>query len=288
MEYWQLKQRQALPLEAKIALSKKRVREWYDHWEGQVYVSFSGGKDSTVLLHLVRLMYPEVPAVFVNTGLEYPEIVKFVKTIDNVDILRPEKGFYKIIQEHGYPIISKEVSQKIWEVRTTKSNKLRKIRLEGYGNKYNSGRIPLKWQYLINSDIKISHKCCDYMKKKPMKDFKNIYIGNMASNSHLRKQMYLRNGGCNSYKGKQYSHPLSIWLELDIWDYIKQFNVPYSKIYDMGYNRTGCMFCMFGVHLEKEPNRFQRMKVTHPKLYKYCMETLGLEEVLKYIKVEYK
>ena len=64
MELWQLQQKQSLPLEAKIAMTQQRIREWYEHWDGEVYVSFSGGKDSTVLLHIVRQMYPDVPAVF--------------------------------------------------------------------------------------------------------------------------------------------------------------------------------------------------------------------------------
>ena len=78
--------------------------------------------------------------------------------------------------------------------------------------------------------------------------------------------------------------PLSIWIEKDIWDYIKKHNLEYSKIYDMGENRTGCMFCMFGVHLEKGENRFDRMKKTHLQIYNYCMDKLGLKEVLEYIK----
>jgi len=76
--------RQALPLDLKIGLTKNRIRSWYEHWHGNVYVSFSGGKDSTVLLDLVRQDYPDVPAVFCDTGLEYPEIRDFVKTFDNV------------------------------------------------------------------------------------------------------------------------------------------------------------------------------------------------------------
>lgn len=76
-----LRELQALPLDLKILKTKNRIKEWYDYFGGQVYVSFSGGKDSTVLLHIARELYPDIEAVFVNTGLEYPEIRKFVKTV---------------------------------------------------------------------------------------------------------------------------------------------------------------------------------------------------------------
>ena len=74
MQLYELRQMQSLPLELKILKTQLRIREWYEHWDGDVCVSFSGGKDSSVLLHLVRSMYPDVPAVFVDTGLEFPEI----------------------------------------------------------------------------------------------------------------------------------------------------------------------------------------------------------------------
>ena len=74
---------------------------------------------------------------------------------------------------------------------------------------------------------------------------------------------------------------------MDIWTYLKLYKIPYSKIYDMGEKRTGCMFCMFGVHLEKGRNRFQRMKITHPKQYDYCINKLGCGKVLDFINVPY-
>ena len=105
-------------MEIKIQLTKQRIREWvHKYGEDGVYVSFSGGKDSTVLLHLVREMYPDVPGVFVDTGLEYPEIREFVWTFDNIVWLRPEMNFRKVIETYGYPFISKEVGQCVYSAR---------------------------------------------------------------------------------------------------------------------------------------------------------------------------
>ena len=283
---WTLQQRQSLPLSAKVKLSQRRIREFYEKMEGEVYISFSGGKDSTVLLHLVREMYPNVPAVFVNTGLEYPEIKEFVKTIDNVEWLRPKMGFKEVLEKYGFPVVSKEVSQKIYQYRTAKSEKTRHTRWYGAENKYKSGKIPEKWKYLVEAPFKICDKCCDIMKKRPMKKYK-CYIGTMTQDSHLRKQQYLRKG-CNSFEGKIQSMPMAFWLEEDVWTYIKSRKLQYCNIYDRGVNRTGCMFCMFGVHLEKGLNRFQLMQKSHPKLWEYCINKLGCGEVLDYIKVSYK
>jgi 3'-phosphoadenosine 5'-phosphosulfate sulfotransferase (PAPS reductase)/FAD synthetase len=103
---------QSYSLEKKIELTKQRIDAWYEWWDGQVYVSFSGGKDSTVLLDLVRNVcgYTDVPAVFCDTGLEYPEIREFVKTFDNVECLKPKMNFRQVIDRFGYPFISKEVA----------------------------------------------------------------------------------------------------------------------------------------------------------------------------------
>ncbi len=129
--FFQLTMRQANPLDAKIGMSKRRIREWYQHFDGNVYVAFSGGKDSTVLLDLVRSIYPEVPAVFCDTGLEFPEIRDFVKMVENVVWLKPKLHFKDVLNRYGYPVISKRIAQAIHEVRTTKSEYLHKLRLTG-------------------------------------------------------------------------------------------------------------------------------------------------------------
>lgn len=112
-----------MPLERKIQISQTRIIEWYKHWGGQVVVSFSGGKDSTVLLHLVRSIFPDVKAVFSNTGLEYPEIQRHVRNIENVDIVTPAMRFDQVISTYGYPLIGKEVAEAIYYARRIKASK---------------------------------------------------------------------------------------------------------------------------------------------------------------------
>ena len=116
-----LEELRALPLERKVQISQTRIIEWYNHYHGNVVVSFSGGKDSTVLLHLVRSIFPDVKAVFSNTGLEYPEIQKHVMSIDNVDIVRPTMRFDEVISTYGYPLIGKEVAEAIFYARRIRS-----------------------------------------------------------------------------------------------------------------------------------------------------------------------
>ncbi|KKL81648.1 hypothetical protein LCGC14_1992660 [marine sediment metagenome] len=277
---------QSLPFPLKFELTKNRIKGWYKYWSGKVYVSFSGGKDSTVLLSIVRRLYPDVVAVFVDTGLEYPEVRKFVQTIDNVRWIKSKLSFVEVIEKWGYPVVSKEVAQKIYEIRNTRSDKLRKSRLETSGPK----GLPKKWMYLLDAPFKISHHCCRIMKKSPCISFErhsNLvpFVGMMAANSWLRYTRFLTKG-CNVFGGKRpTSNPISFWTEDDIWEYVHQYNIEYSNIYDMGYNTTGCVFCGFGAHLEEAKfgmNRFQLLNKTHPKLWKYCMDKLGMKEVLEY------
>lgn len=341
-----LKQMQSLPLEAKIRMTQQRIRQWYDHWDGQVYVSFSGGKDSTVLKHIVDNtpgVY-DVPAVFVNTGLEYPEIQKFVKDVKagrwdcfnpNVEIVRPEMRFDDVLKVHGYPVISKRVSAYVNTAKRHPDSKRAKwIRGEEWTKFVTGG----KYTYLIDSPFPISDQCCNVMKKKPAKQYaketgRKPMTGQMACESLSRENIWMQYG-CNGFDmAEPISNPMAFWTEQDVLHYIKKFNVPYCSVYGdihvkppegteegqmnaidflgcyepedtletTGCSRTGCIFCMFGCHLEKEPNRFQRLKETHPRQYEYCIgggemvdgkwqpskEGLGLGKVLDYIGVKY-
>lgn len=132
MEYSELRELQALDLEHKLIITRGRIQEWYEHWDGRVYVSFSGGKDSTVLLNIVRSMYPEVPAVFCDTGLEYPEVRSFALSWPNVVKRTPKMTFKQVIEKYGYPVISKRQADILHELRDQNlSERLRNYLLNG-------------------------------------------------------------------------------------------------------------------------------------------------------------
>lgn len=334
---YDLKQMQSLPLDAKIGMTKRRICEWYDHYDGGVYVSFSGGKDSTVLKHLVDSLYSDVPAVFVNTGLEYPEIQRFVKDIQSgritdgfgnrfnsyIEILRPEMRFDEVIKTYGYPVGSKEVSKKIYYAKrgAAWAQKFIDGSAEDPNGNPSRYRVSDRFLKLLDAPFEVSSKCCDVMKKAPIHKYekatkRKAIIGMMAEEAGIRKLAWMRTG-CNAFDSKKpKSTPMAFWTEQDVLEYLVKYKVPYASVYGQiqevgqidgqmyldgfhdrlcttGAKRTGCMFCMFGCHLEKEPNRFQRMKETHPKQYEYCMKPvekggLGIEEVLKYIDVPYE
>ena len=293
-----LQQMQSLPLSAKVAMTKRRIKEWYDYWDGQVYISFSGGKDSTVLLHLAREVYPDIEAVFVNTGLEYPEIQKFVKTFDNVTILHPAMRFDEVIKRYDYPLIGKELAFSLYTARHTGvgSRCWNKFEKDSEESKRCHGRFSLaKYKPLRDSEIPVSHMCCNVMKKNPAKKYerktgKKPITGQMAYESRIREQTWMING-CNAFETtRPMSNPMSFWTEQDVLRYIKENNIeitsvygdiasinqsppdPDCKLYTTGCQRTGCIFCAFGAHREKPgEGRFERLKETHPKQYAYCI-----------------
>lgn len=313
-ERFVLRQYQSLPLKAKVSMSKARIREWYDHWDGDVYISFSGGKDSTVLAHLVHDMYPNVPMVFSNTGLEYPEVRRFAEQ-NGAEIIHPDMSFPDVISTYGYPIISKEISEAVsiarrirngstqWRVKKgTKTTWIDSKRNEMLGKEtlrkaYNKN----KWLTLCTeTQFKISNMCCFEMKKFPFRKFnrrKKLFpiVGTLAEESRLREQAWIR-GGCNVFEGNhKSSQPMSFWTEQDVLQYIVDNNIEIASVYGdivctdtdgmqhapmpgvecnlqcTGCDRTGCIYCAFGAHLKAGGDRFQKLAITHPKQYEYCM-----------------
>ena len=297
--YEVMRQRQALPMELKVIFTQKKVREWYDHWNGDVYVSFSGGKDSTVLLDIVKGMYPDVPAVFCDTGLEYPEVRKFA--LERADVvIKPKMAFKQVIETYGYPIPGKEQALFIRQARHSSTEHMRDIRLRG-------GRfsVSTRWMPLVHAPFEVSERCCDVMKKQPFKRYeketgRRKMTGMMASESSIRERSYMQSG-CNSFNDRNpHSMPLGVWTEQDVLQYLVDRKIEYAECYgeiiegDDGKlrctreDRTGCMFCMFGIQFDSTPNRFQRMERDYPKQYDYCINKLGIGRVLDYVGIPYK
>lgn len=328
-DLWQL---QGLPLNLKIRMTKDRIRQWIQTYgEDGVYVSFSGGKDSTVLLDLVRQDWPNVPGMFVDTGLEFPEIRNFVRQHENIDWVKPKMNFKAVIQKYGYPFISKEVSECVYGARkyltsvmeqnsidrqtdslrigtdwtsssdqvstrmeeaqryrtladnrslqkqigggtttnTESSEDLDSIRLKEAIDKAPSqiidnfriqrlmGILPLtgkatmetipskgdrsafscaRYQFFLDAPFEIGNQCCNVMKKSPGKAYQKRtgrvpMTAQMASESRLRTQIWLKQG-CNAFDAKKpMSNPMAFWTEQDVLLYIYQNHLPICSVY---------------------------------------------------------
>lgn len=345
------KELMSLDTEYKEIITYGKIEEWYTAWEGRCYVSLSGGKDSTVLAYLVanwlaHFRTPPWPLtlVFVNTGLEYPEVQHFVdeyvvwlrrefpRVTINLARLRPKMNIRQVVAEYGYSIVSKEVANCLWRARMF-GNKSRLARLRGEvvdkdGNPSNFNCE--NWSYLLDAPFLVSPECCRVMKKTPAHRYESetkqkAIVATMADEGRQRYTTWLQTG-CNAFDGKRpMSKPMSFWTEQDVLRFIVDRHVPIASVYGdivasdgdndydatlvdcplhcTGCQRTGCMFCAFGAHLEKGENRFERMKHTHPKHYDFCIgggefdpadglwkpnkKGLGYGRVLDYIGVRY-
>ena len=277
MDTKELQVRQRWTLNQKIDHSLYVIESFISHFGGGVYVSFSGGKDSTVLLDLCRRVKPDVMAVFCNTGNEFPDIVQFVRGKvaggENVRIIRPAMNPRMVIEKYGFPIHSKELARKIYYAR--KKSPWAVNCLNKANSKY---ALKPKFQYLMKTRYDISDFCCRELKKNPFARFEketglHPIIGTMAGESLMRQTQYIRRGGGNTFEnGKIESTPLAIWTESDVWQYIRENDIKIADIYAKGAKRTGCMFCGYGCHLANEKNRFRLILDIYPKWYYHFME----------------
>ena len=301
--YTNLRELRKLSLQDKIQRSLYVISCWYEAWGGNVAVSYSAGKDSSVLLWLVRQIFPDVPAVFCNTGLEYPDVVAHAKKTPNVEIIRPSKPFHHVIRDHGWPLISKRVSRGISILRnpTGANDNIYKLYNEGvnrFGETVQGFKLPDRWRFLVDAPFECSDICCHIMKKDPMHKYQKRtgrmpYLGMLATDSKAREKAYLQHS-CNAYDiSNPRSLPLGFWTENDILECIARHNISIPRVYGKittrhgaltttGANRTGCVFCGFGLHLDTIPTRFQRLYASHSRLHKYVMDRLGMRQVLDY------
>jgi len=278
------------PLDRKIQETQERVDLWVQYWGKDASVNFSGGLDSTVLLHIVRT-HPridgqEVPAYFADTGTEYPDIRRFVKSTPNIEWVRPKMKFHEVLRKYGYPVVSKKVAQYIKEVQRAKTPGIVRLRLTGWRkNKTHSpmSRIPQKWQFLTGAPFSVSDMCCSKLKKNPLKTMGTPMLGVRAAEAKNREKTYLQTG-CNALDLRSpRSWPMAFWTDADVREYIDINSIEYCSLYDMGYQRTGCFPCAFGVHLDPWPNRFQLMEKTHPRLWNMCMDRYGFQAVFEFM-----
>ena len=274
-------------LQSKIVQTKSLIRKAvHEFGIDKVYISYSGGKDSTVLSHIAKSMYPNILHLFANTTNEYPETIEHVKwekeeNDTNIISVLPKDSrgevwtFKKVVQYYGYPMFSKRVSNAIRTYQHALS-----ARTKSNSQDYISRNFK---KYERFKELPISDKCCDKLKKEPLRrkakelGLECAILGILASESYQREKDWLEYG-CNVFHQRKDNQcrPLSFWTDEDILDYINEYNVKISKLYEMGYTRNGCMYCGSGVQLESEgENRYQKLKKTHPVQYNYFIKNFG-------------
>jgi 3'-phosphoadenosine 5'-phosphosulfate sulfotransferase (PAPS reductase)/FAD synthetase len=274
---------------------------WKDADE-KMFVSFSGGKDSTVLYHLIKMSGIPAKVVFFDTGIELDAIYDFVKTFDDVEWLKPRKPFGQIIKEYGKPFKSKFASEYLktydgsWEnpFRLVRNNELIKGKIHqiidgeivGTDRPAMGRALAKKYFHILHPDrineYKIANKCCAYLKKDPSKyyikehDVNGYFMGVRLAEGGARAVTYK---SCRSVKtvGKKLilqSMPMFDWLDSDVDDFIETYNIPISRAYDeYGLNRTGCFCCPFAQNMEMN---LEVLKHYEPNKYKAALKWLGI------------
>lgn len=252
--------------------AKHRLKEMQERTKNNCVIAFSGGKDSTVVAYIYKEMLDNgeidyIPFIFCNTGVELTATVNFVKwfseNIQKVEIIKPEISFNSVLKKYGKPAISKIKSRNIGVYQnciekgidplTTASCKV----LLGVGSNFS---LASKHFNILNSGIKISQKCCEYMKKKP---FEKYYLENNIDG--FITGIRIEEGGARAFayssctqikkiKGKEIIHkmPLFDWSKKDVDDYLSERNFQISDAYTKyGFDRTGCIGCPFAQNLSE-------------------------------------
>jgi len=268
---------QQLPLEEKVSISNKFIDSVLSKCNKPA-VAWSGGKDSTIALHLVLKKMPDIDVIWVNTGVEFPECISFINEYKkkwslNFHIAKPESNFWDVTEKYGWPMLGKGSSGYWW----TRAEYLKKK------GKYKLARA--------TEAAKISAACCRILKEKPMKklcsslDIDLIILGNLVSESRQRFLIWAQKG--NYYFAKNEKRwkawVLSSWTEKDILEYHDLNNLPKSEIYKKGHLRNGCWPCLMDIRFKD--NKLSILRKSHPKLWKFLIIDKGLGERLIALKL---
>lgn len=245
----------------------QKIRQMYSDYglESRAYISFSGGKDSTVLSRLFDIAVPQnkIPRVYINTGIDYSDIVRFVKEFGERDkrlvIIQPSKNIRAVLEQYGYPFKSKEHSQKVAVYQHSGRGKT-VLNYLGLGNK-KSFLCPEKLRYNFSPDfhLKVSDKCCLKLKKEPAEKWaeengRTITITGMRQSegglrkSHSSCAVFEENGKLKKF------HPLMPVSELFVSYVVEKYKIKLCRLYYPPYNfkRTGCKGCPFSTDLQKQ------------------------------------
>lgn len=293
--YEQMRQMQALTLDEKIQWARDRIEIALDELENPS-CAFSAGKDSTVLLDLLRQYKKDIIVIYGNTTIEFPECVKFARWLRdewklNYYEAKPEVTFWWVVQEYGWPLMGKTFGVGGVAHKSSREQFFDDLAARG----------ELMGQYAIQAEVPISSACCTFLKERPSRKLQKelgvdgVFLGIMASESRQRMFNFLEYGEWYYPKSQRVwkSHPLAIWTDDDIWEYIRRYDVPYAKLYDMGFyhettgewihhKRNGCMFCAMDIRFPN--NHLAIMRRTHPKAWNVLMRKRGLGEVLLKLK----
>lgn len=307
--------KQKLPYDAKVLHAKVVAREFYEKLGGNVFCSVGGLDSITLLFFLRKHVSKDIVGVAVS-ALEDVSIQRVHRQLDNMVLLKPCKTKTQVIKEHGYPVISKSVADRIHLLQnpTEKNATVRHAILTGEtgkqgGWKYSQYmKLPDKWLKLFaerEAPFKVSSGCCYYMKEKPCDKYAKdnnvyVYMGLMASEGGRRAKA-LAAHGCN-YFGKTVTRscPFAIFSKTDLLQLALDLSVPIPGIYGeivrlpdgtldtTRAKRTGCTMCGFGIHLEKRPHRFDRLRQDNPRAWHFWMYKMGWGKVLDYIGVPWE
>lgn len=235
------------------------------HGEDKFYLSFSGGKDSTVLHYLINEALPnnKIPRVFCDTGIEYDAIKAFVydlaKTDERITVIKPSRNVKQVLEKDGYPFKSKEHSHMLFTFNNSGLGKSVRIYLGIEGYKSRTCPNILRYQFGNNFNLKISDKCCLRLKKEPFRKWEKKHNKTTCITGMMQNEGGQRASVTNCIiKDKDGAikkfHPLlKVNDDFENW-YIETRHIQLCELYypPYNFNRTGCKGCPYALKIQEQ------------------------------------